>query len=834
MSSTPIDLPSLANSAFQALPMPVAIVDVHGVIVSVNTAWRQMMTESGEWDVADPVGTYYFDICEEAAGPQKQLHADIEEAMQRVLQGGLNQFIHGYAVRHNGEERPYQIIIHALASPGAVILHQDQGPATASGRHRAIRAKERDETVPRLAEHAPVLIWTSDENGQSQWFNKRWLDFCQKNLDEALASDWRLNIHPDDYNRVIKTVTEASKDKTDYMHRFRMKRADGEYRWLQERGQPLRHPDGKFAGYIGSCTDVSDIMRTERELSQHRDHLHRQLQFSGALNRMSQTVIANEDPDNILPQLLEITGRSLAVDSIVVLDVGLAEQKAGIISQWNLTGEINEDSKTSFGLNLFSESLRHAWEMRTPLESHADQINPRFVSEGSAAIIHEKLTIRSLLWVPFSFRTEGFLVLGIHQTTRQRNWIADEREFVSSVGNLVNLALQKARMLRERKESAMQLLQAGKMEAMSRLAGGIAHDYNNLLTVISGHANLLQRALPNGHPLRVHADTIMQTADRAAETTKHLLSFSRRQPITSTVINPNKIIERLRILLDRLIPENIIIQTDLIADIGHVAGDPGQLELALMNFCINARDAMKNGGRLTLISREVTVEAELGRRNGVMPGVYITLSVRDNGIGMNEKTVDRLFEPFFTTKAQGKGTGLGLSSAYGTVRSMNGFIQVESQENNGTTMSIYLPKVQQDAHDILTPIRLAALGGTETILLVEDNSTILELTRDALVNQGYRVMAASDGNEAIRLAQEQSQKIDLLLTDLVLPDLGGESLAVRLRTVYPNLKIIISSGYATDAFSLNMDIPHIGFLAKPYTIDELIRMVRHAIDTPQT
>jgi two-component system cell cycle sensor histidine kinase/response regulator CckA len=290
------------------------------------------------------------------------------------------------------------------------------------------------------------------------------------------------------------------------------------------------------------------------------------------------------------------------------------------------------------------------------------------------------------------------------------------------------------------------------------------------------------------------------------------------------------VVERLRVLLDRLIPANITVETDLLVGSGNVLADPGQLELALMNLAVNARDAMPDGGRLVICSRELMVDDHLARRVGARPGIYVSLSVRDTGMGMDATTAERIFEPFFTTKEPGQGTGLGLSSAYGAIRAMDGFITIESEPGQGTLITISLPKVADDSEETPTPLRLTALGGSETILLVEDNPTVLELTRDALRNQGYHVLAANDGDEALRLVQSHPGTIDLLLTDLVLPGFNGQTLAVRLRAMRPHLAVIFSSGYSADAFKTNTDLGNTGFLAKPYTIDELMRAVRTAID----
>jgi PAS domain S-box-containing protein len=831
-ASAPLHSQIPAHLVLQFLPVPMAVLDRRGVIAFVNDAWLTAVSDGGAWDVGDPLGTDYLAVCADAAGPSVDHHEVIRHGLAQVLDGRLQSFVRTYTATCGREERPSQVVISAIPGAGAVVLHQALGPGSESGRWRVNQAREREETLPRLAEHAPVLMWTSDADGAWRWFNRRWLDCVGQTLEEAVRDDWRTRIHADDRAKAIATANEAQRAKREYQHRYRLRRADGEYRWLHERGQPLTHPDGRFAGYIGSCTDITDIVRTEEDLARSRDHLHRQLQFAGTLNRMAQSIIGMDDEDRVLDVLVETLGRSLAVDQALIVDVRLPHQKAVVLSEWcDPQCPVEIQRRDEHALGQFSESLRHAWEMRTPLESHVDQINPRLASEGSATTLHERHKIRSLLWYPFAFRTDGFLVLSVNQFIRRRTWMADEREFLSAVTNLVNLALQKARMLGERRDSAMQRHQAGKMEAMGRLAGGVAHDFNNLLTAISGHTHLLLRALPPQHPLRKHAETVLRATERATETTRNLLAFSRQQPLKAVATNPNKVIERLRVLIDRLIPANITVETDLLVSAGNVLADPGQLELALMNLAVNARDAMPDGGRLTITTREMVVDDATSRRVGARPGIYIALAVRDTGMGMDAATAERIFEPFFTTKEAGSGTGLGLSSAYGAVRAMDGFITIDTAKGRGTTITINLPRVVDDSLETPTPLRLTALGGNETILLVEDNPAVLELTRDALRHQGYHVLVASDGDEALRVVQSHPGAIDLLLTDLVLPGFNGQTLAIRLKAMKPKLSVIFSSGYGADAFKPVVELGNAGFLAKPYTIDELMRAVRAGIDT---
>jgi two-component system, cell cycle sensor histidine kinase and response regulator CckA len=246
---------------------------------------------------------------------------------------------------------------------------------------------------------------------------------------------------------------------------------------------------------------------------------------------------------------------------------------------------------------------------------------------------------------------------------------------------------------------------------------------------------------------------------------------------------------------------------------------------------INARDAMPEGGRLLIMTRELVVDDNMALSMGTRPGIYTSLKFRDNGVGMDQVTAEKIFEPFFTTKEEGHGNGMGLASAYGAVRAMGGFITCETAPKQGTTLAIYLPRFVADAKQNPTSMQLKAQTGNETILLVDDNPAVLELIREALRHQGYQVLVASDGDEALRVVQSHPGKIDLLLTDLMLPGFNGQTLAVRLRAMRPNLRVVFSSGYSPDAFKPSSELFHAGFLAKPFTIDELARTVRAAIDS---
>jgi len=396
-------------------------------------------------------------------------------------------------------------------------------------------------------------------------------------------------------------------------------------------------------------------------------------------------------------------------------------------------------------------------------------------------------------------------------------------------------------------DSEEQLRQAQKMDAVGKLAGGIAHDFNNLLMIIRGDSDLMLRRLAAGHPLRQNAEGIREAADQAATLTRQLLAFSRKQVVAPRLLDLNGLVASIHAMLQRLLGETINLVTVTAPDLGAVTADPGQMEQMILNLCVNSRDAMPDGGRLTIRTANVEVdEATAARWTDARPGPYVMLEVSDTGVGMDEQTRSHLFEPFFTTKEQGKGTGLGLSTVYGTVRQSGGHIQVESEPGRGTTFCVYLPRVAAPApvapeprRKVESPAARAAVapasafggGRGETILLVEDAQRVRAVVREILEMSGYRVIEARHGNEAIELSNRHEGAIQLLVTDVVMPQMSGRELAQRLATLRPELKVLYMSGYTDDAIVRHGVLASgIAFLSKPFTPDALAAKVRELLD----
>jgi two-component system cell cycle sensor histidine kinase/response regulator CckA len=383
----------------------------------------------------------------------------------------------------------------------------------------------------------------------------------------------------------------------------------------------------------------------------------------------------------------------------------------------------------------------------------------------------------------------------------------------------------------ERRALEDQFRQAQKMEAVGRLAGGVAHDFNNLLMVVSGYTEVLMEALDQNDPLLVKVQAIQQAADRATTLTRQLLAFSRKQLLELKVVDVNSIVADMERLLRPLIGENIDLTTKLTPNVGHTRADAGQLEQVIMNLVVNAKDAMPDGGRILIQTSEADPDTARREHSLIEPGTYILLSVSDTGAGMDRETQSRIFEPFFTTKEKGKGTGLGLSTVYGIVKQGGGYIFAQSEPGCGTTFRIYLPRVADPADSPrLDKHPQAAAGGSETVLLVEDEESVRELVRETLKTRGYKVIEASDGIAGLRVSEEHQGNIEILITDVVMPGMSGRELAKRVAAARPNIRVLYLSGYTEDAIIHEGALePGTGFLQKPFTLQVLARKVREVL-----
>jgi PAS domain S-box-containing protein len=416
----------------------------------------------------------------------------------------------------------------------------------------------------------------------------------------------------------------------------------------------------------------------------------------------------------------------------------------------------------------------------------------------------------------------------VYRRDGRKIWLSENARAVRDAGGAVLFYEGTVEDVTEQRELEEQLRQAQKMEAVGRLAGGVAHDFNNLLTVITGNAELLREPVDPDDQQYRHVEQIEKAADRAASLTQQLLAYSRRQVIAPKVLDLNAIVTEMGKMLPRLIGEDIELIVVPNASLGRVRADRGQVEQVLLNLAVNARDAMPQGGKLTIETANVDLGEDYARRHvGVRPGSYVLLAVSDTGHGMDVETQSHIFEPFFTTKEKGKGTGLGLSTVFGIVKQNDGHIWVYSEPGQGTTFKIYLPRIEEAVEETGIDKDLSGcLQGSETILLVEDEEAVRELVRESLERNGYTVLQARDGTEAVQISEKREDLIHLMITDVVMPGMSGGELARRLTARHPKMKVLYMSGYTENAIVHRGVLdPGTAFLQKPFRPADLAHKV---------
>ena len=405
----------------------------------------------------------------------------------------------------------------------------------------------------------------------------------------------------------------------------------------------------------------------------------------------------------------------------------------------------------------------------------------------------------------------------------------------------INGIVINVRDISERKEAEQeraklhdQLQQALKMEAIGRLAGGIAHDFNNLLTAICGNIELAKLELDPTDPLQQYLVEAAHASDSATDLTRQLLTFSRRQLIEPRVINVNELLGKLRKMLGRLIGEDVELVTTFAEDLGSVRIDPGQLQQVLVNLCVNARDAMPDGGRLGIETGNSELDESFCHMHpDVEPGRFVRIAVIDDGQGMSEEVRQRIFEPFFTTKSEGRGTGLGLAMVFGAVKQACGVIDVYSELGMGTTFRIYLPRIEEPSEHLEQVMgRVELPRGNELILLVEDSASVRELAAAMLKRLGYHVLIAANGGEALLIAEQHREVIDLLFTDVVMPGMNGRDLSERLQKSHPEMRVLFASGYTENTIAHHKVMDEsMTYIGKPYSLQALSVKVRRVLDS---
>ena len=626
-------------------------------------------------------------------------------------------------------------------------------------------------------------------------------------------------IHPEDRLLVETAVQQGVSTRTPFIVEYRVLHADGTERWVYEKGQGVFDGDGKLLWLDGAIFDVTERKRAQQRL--------------GAQYATTRVLAESATLAEAVPRILEAICKSLEWDVGLLWSVDRNGNVLRCVDIWKSPVEPVHEFVATSRRQTFAPGIGlpgRVWLEGKPAWITDVSTDPNF----PRAAIASAEGLRGAFGLPVSAGTE---VVGVMEFFTRHVRQPDEEvlRMLTATGSQIGQFMERVRAQEALQEREEQLRQAQKMEAIGRLAGGIAHDFNNLLTAIMGYSELLLKKFEEEDPRRRYAIEIHQGGERAARLTGQLLAFSRKQVLQPRVLDLNTIVTNLDLMLHRLLGEHIKLETALAPELGAVKADPGQIEQVILNLVVNSRDAMPHGGRLVIETSNVDLDEVSAPILGeIKPGAYVRLTVKDTGCGMNAETLDHIFEPFFTTKGRDKGTGLGLATVYGIVRQSGGGVEVMSKPDYGTTFHVYVPRVSEtvEAPAGASPARELS-GGSETILLVEDEGAVRSLAKQVLEQNGYTVLEASNGGEALVFADQHRGRISLLITDVVMPGMSGPDVAERLASLRPEIRVLYISGYTDNAIG-DGGVVEMGmaYLSKPFSPDALLLKVRGILDAP--
>ncbi len=678
-----------------------------------------------------------------------------------------------------------------IARGAGYVLDDDGAPLKLIGTVQDITDRKRAAEELRASEERlrafmnamPNQVWTSAADGQLDWFNDQVYRYSGTLPGDLDGAGWTRMVHPDDVDHAASRWQSALRDQTVYETEFRLRRSDGRFRWHIARAMPIRDADGLSSRWIGTNTDIEDQKAAAQQLARLNETLEQQVADRTA------------DRDRMW---------RLSTDLMLV-----AAFDATVMA-------VNPAWTTTLG-----------W-------SEADVVGRSFMGlvhpDDHAATLAEMGKLGGGL-TTFSFENRARRKDGTYCTLA---WTAVPDEgFIHAVGRDVTAEREAADALRSAEE---QLRQSQKMEAVGQLTGGLAHDFNNLLAGISGSLELMQARLSQGrlNDLERYVGAAQGAAKRAAALTHRLLAFSRRQTLTPKATGVNRLVSSMEDLIRRTVGPHIDLEIVAAGGLWSTLVDPNQLENALLNLCINARDAMPEGGQLTIETANRWLDDRAARQRDVGPGQYVSLCVSDTGTGMAPDIVARAFDPFFTTKPIGLGTGLGLSMIYGFAKQSGGQVKIYSEVGHGTMVCIYLPR-HRDGEESVEPVDAAVEVGRaaagETVLVVDDEPTVRMLVADVLDDLGYTAIEATDGAAGLKILQS-NVRVDLLISDVGLPGpMNGRQMADAARVVRPDLKVLFITGYAENAVLSHGHLePGMQVLTKPFAMDVLGNRIRRLIE----
>ncbi len=774
---------TIPASVFDESGVPMAIVSLDGRCTRANKAFTDLLGGG------DPIGRQIDDLTHPDDRPAHR------EAMRLLLAGECRSYTAERRMLCGEDEAVWVLatVTHvAAAGPEAGYFILALQEVTGRARLEA-DVRDSEERYRLLTDNTHDAIWDWDLlTDRIVWEGGR-RGFLGYGLQEfgSTAAWWYERLHPDERERVVGALHEVvARQESVWADEHRFRRPDGSWAHVEDRASIVRDEAGDAVRMVGATLDVTARKRAELVL-------------------------------RCQSELLRDIAGGTHLQEILRKIVGFAEAYGGRVAAVHLLAEDGSTLRLAAGPNLPAE-FAAAVESVTL----GDQGGPWASSvQRREAVLATDLAPRlPAAWIAPLLAADD-TVLGTFALFNSEPDApdADDARVVRMATDLARLAIERDRSRAALRRNEDELRQARKMEAVGQLAGGVAHDFNNLLTGILSYTDLILQELHQGDPVRSDVEQIRHAGHRAAALTRQLLAFSRRQVLQPKVLSPNTVVSDLESMLRRLLGAGIALDVSLDPGLWYVLADPAQLEQIIVQLIVNARDAMPDGGRVTIATSNCGVGPESPERaGGVRPGAYVTLSVTDTGVGMDLAAQARIFEP----------ASLGLSTINGTVEQTGGHITVQSAPGRGATFTIYLPRHADSAGPVTGALDRRSLpNGSETLLLVEDESTVRSSARRLLESHGYRVVEARHGVEALRVAEEPGRRFDLVLTDVVMPEMGGKELVERLRAQHPELKVLFMSGYTERAVAVDGVMPSgTGFVEKPFTVEQLLRRLRKILD----
>ncbi len=698
--------------------------------------------------------------------------------------------------------------------------------------------KKEKEKAQEYLDIAGVMLMAIHADQKVSLINRKGCEVLGYGEEEITGKNWFDNFLPvrlgNEVKAVFSKLVAGEIEAIEYFENPVLTKS-GKERMIAWHNTIISDEKGNIVGTLSSGEDITDRKKAEESLKKNEEEAKRLAHENSIMAEIGRIISSSLNIDEVYERFIKEVGKLISFDRIVINVINIENETTAIAYA---AGTDIPSRQIGVFIPLAGTATEECMRITSSMLIQPDDIE-ECLGRFPALSPTFGAGLRSIIFVPLISKDQFIGALSL-RSFKPKAYGEQDLRLAEKVANQIAGAVANAQLFAERlraEEKARsleeQLLQSQKMEAIGRLAGGIAHDFNNLMTIVKGYSQLSLLKLKEGDSLKTNIEEIQRAADRAANLTHQLLAFSRRQILEFKVLDLNAILRNLDKMLRRIIGEDIELTYQLSDDLGKIKTDPGQIEQVILNLAVNARDAMPSGGKLTI----ETANAELKGTSAHTgfdrkPGRYVLLSVSDTGHGMSLEIKEHLFEPFFTTKEVGKGTGLGLSTAYGIVKQSEGDIWVYSEPGKGTTFKIYLPRVEEEVNILPHQVDKGFLPqGRETVLLVEDEGPVRRIVARVLREKGYTLLEAPNGNEALRMAQKYDGEIHLLLTDVVMPQMGGKELSQKMKTLQPNIKVLFTSGYTDDAISHHGVLnPGVEFLWKPFSPEGLVQKVREVLD----